>query len=141
MGPPVGKDLAGLRSTEVAPLAAVWCARGKECEMGSQRQAGAGHTGSPEPLQSCHKRLRVCSMLVLRQQCPRTPLLTGGPSARPLPETWWRGEEGCGQSRSEAEKDRLAPPQACEEWLDSASVLPRTVPQDRQPCLALVRGR
>lgn len=108
--------------------------------MGSQRQAGAGHTGSPEPLQSCRKRLRVCLILVLQQQCPRTPLLTGGPSARPLPETWWRGEEGCGQSRTEAEKDRVAPPQACEGWLDSVSVLPRTVPQDRQLCLALVRG-
>lgn len=27
-------------------------------------------------------------------------VLTGGPPARPLPETWWRGEEGCGQSRT-----------------------------------------
>lgn len=43
-------------------------------------------------------------------------------------------------SPEQAEEDRLAPPQACEERLDSASVLPRTVPQGRRPCLALVLG-
>lgn len=50
------------------------------------------------------------------------------------------GERRAVVSPEQAEEDRLAPPQACEEWLDSASVLPKTVPQDRRPCLALVRA-
>ena len=53
--------------------------------MGSQRQAGAGHTGSPEPLQSCRKRLRVCLILVLQQQCPGTLLLQHQAESLPHP--------------------------------------------------------
>lgn len=79
------------------------------------RQGGASHTRSHEPLQSCCRRLRVCPAIMLgqavSQDTPSNFWLLSPLTPRDMVEG--RGEEGCGQSRAEAEKDRLAPFQAC----------------------------
>ena len=80
-------------------------------EMESQRQEGASHLGSREPLPSSPRRLRVCPATLLGTDGPRTTLLTV------TVHSWRGGGERRGRlwpSRAAAEKDRLAPPQACE---------------------------
>lgn len=108
-------------------------------EKKSQRQEGAGHTGSCEPLPSSARRLRGCPATLLGAGDPRTSLLTVAV------HSWRGGGEGRGRlwsSRAVAEKDRLAPPQACGGWLDSTSPFWKQplYPRKRYPLSGLAQG-
>lgn len=123
MGPPVGTDLAGLRECQGGcSFGCSVVSKGQvEYEKGSQRQAGAEYTGCPESLHSCHKRLRVCPILVLRQQCSRTPL-HWWPFSPPPPQRHGGGERKAVRSG----------------WILRQCSRGQS-PQDRQPFLALSR--